>query len=194
MALTENKWTDKCFQLISKPPESKCKLGKTWIIVKIILLFSFFSWIVLVNSLEWIHINLNSQPIILLTLHSILSRINITNLLHPYKFLTRSMVKNNVQMMLNFYLFSSLSKIVEIICTEISFIKIEVEQLKVEILWSLIQLKLPFGLNISVDMMKAKKSTWRNKSNKLRLIFKELLVLKLVNHNSKTKWNLYLKS
>ena len=47
--------------------------------------------------------------------------------------------------MLNFYLFSSLSKIVEIICTEINFIKIEVEQQKVEILWSLIQLKLLFG-------------------------------------------------
>jgi len=37
--------------------------------------------------------------------------------------------------------FSSLSKIAEIICIEINFIKIEVEQLKVEIQWSLIQLR-----------------------------------------------------
>jgi len=85
--------------------------------------------------------------------------------------------------MSSFSPFSSWTKIEEIICIEISSIKTEVEQLKVEIQWSLIQLRLLFGLNISVDMTKVKKSTWLNRSSNQKPTFKKELVLKLANLN-----------
>jgi hypothetical protein len=70
-----------------------------------------------------------------------------------------SMERNNALMMLSFSLSFSLNKIEEIISSETSFFKIKAEQLKVKIQWSLIQLRSPFGLNTSADMMKVKRST-----------------------------------